>query len=92
MRIAQSIVAGSIAVLTAFASPASAAPPSPKSHANANALATDGEPASSNCHAYQKAPDGSWVEMACHEGVETASEPAHAKSARHHTGNETTTR
>lgn len=92
MRIAQSIVAGSIAVSAAFVFPASAASPSPNSHANANALATDGEPVSSNCHAYQKAPDGSWVEMACHEGVETTSAPVHAKSARHHTGNETTTR
>ena len=92
MRIAQSIVAGSIAVLAAFASPSSAAPPSPKSHANANALATDGKPASSNCHAYQKAPDGSWVEMACHEGVEARPAPGHAKAARHRTSDEATTR
>jgi len=92
MRIAQSIAAGSIAVLATFVSQASAASSSPNSHAGANALATDGEAASPTCHAYQKAADGTWVETVCHEGVETAPAPVHAKSARHHTGDETTTR
>jgi hypothetical protein len=92
MRIAQSIFAGSIAVLTAVASSASAAPSSPNSHASANAQAPDSEPTSPSCYAYQKAPDGSWVEKACHEGVETASPPVHGNSAHHHSGDETTTR
>ena len=89
MRIAHSIIAGSIAVLTGLASPVSAAPSSPNSHAGANAQATESEPASSGCHAYQKAADGTWVEMACHEGSEPAPAPVHAKSTHRHTGDET---
>ncbi|HET7889215.1 MAG TPA: hypothetical protein VFL62_23545 [Bradyrhizobium sp.] len=81
MRIAQSIFVGSIAVLTTLASPALATGSSPNSHANANAQATEDAPASSGCHAYQKGPDGTWVEMACHEGIETAPAPVHGKSA-----------
>lgn len=92
MRITQSIFAGSIAILAAFALPARAAPASPNSHAGANALATVEEPASPACHAYQKAADGTWIEMACHEGVETAPAAVHTRSAHHRTGNETTTR
>jgi hypothetical protein len=91
MQIAQSIFAGSIAVLAAIASPALANGLSPNSHADANAKAVD--EASSGCHAYQKGPDGSWVEMACHEGVETAPTPMHhARSANHHPVSESTTR
>lgn len=84
MRIAPSIFAGSIAVVAALAGPAFAAGSSPSSHANANAQATEEAPASSGCHAYQKGPDGNWVEMACHEGIETAPAPVRAKSASHH--------
>ena len=83
MRIAQSIFVGSVAVVAALAPPASAAGLSPNSHANANAQATEDTPASSGCHAYQKGPDGSWVEMACHEGIETAPSPVRNKSASH---------
>jgi hypothetical protein len=83
MRIAQSIFVGTIAVVAALASPAQANGSSPNSHANANAQATEEAPAAS-CHAYQKGPDGNWVEMACHEGVETAPTPVHSKSASHH--------
>jgi hypothetical protein len=68
MRIAQSIFVGSVAVLAALASPALAKGSSPNSHANANAQAVEDAPAPAGCHAYQKGPDGSWVEMACHEG------------------------
>jgi hypothetical protein len=63
----------------------------PSSHADANARAVD-EPSAAGCHAYQKGPDGSWVEVACHEGVETAPAPVHTKSARHHPAGETTKR
>jgi hypothetical protein len=73
-----------IAVAAALVSPASAKDTSPNSHANANAQATEDTPASSGCHAYQKGPDGSWVEMACHEGIETAPSPVHSKSASRH--------
>jgi len=91
MRIAQSIFAGSIAVLSAIASPALANGASPNSHADANAKAVD-ESSSPNCHAYQKGPDGSWVETACHEGIETAPAPVHAKSASHRPAGASTTR
>src|ERR1700722_1160361 len=82
MRIAHPIFVGSIAVLAALASPALANGSSPNSHANANAQAVEEAPGSSPCHAYQKGPDGSWVEMACHEGSggEAAAAPVHSKS------------
>jgi hypothetical protein len=69
MRIASSIFVGSITVLAALASPAFANDSSLNSHANANAQAVEEAPASSPCRAYQKGPDGNWVEMACHEGA-----------------------
>ncbi|WP_298260967.1 hypothetical protein [Bradyrhizobium sp.] len=93
MRIAQSIFAGSIAVLAAIAPPAFATGSSPNSHVDAAAKATGEEPSSAGCQAYQKGPDGSWVQMACHEGVETAPAPVHrARSASHHPVGQTTTR
>ena len=84
MRIAHSIFVGTIAMVAALASPASANGSSPNSHANANARATEDAPASAGCHAYQKGPDGTWVETTCHEGIETAPAPVHSKSASHH--------
>jgi hypothetical protein len=87
MRIALSVFVGSIAVLASLASPALANGSSPNSHANANAQAVEDVPASSGCHAYQKGPDGSWVEVACHEGSgsDAAAAPAR-KSASHASG------
>ena len=93
MQIARSIFVGVVAVVAALAPPAIASNSSPNSHANANAQAAEDAPASQGCHAYQKAPDGTWVEMACHEGIETAPAPAHGKSAGHHDHtNQTSTR
>lgn len=93
MRIAQSIFVGSIAVVAALAAPASAKDTSPNSHANANAQAVEETPASSGCHAYQKGPDGNWVEMACHEGIGSdAPTPVHHKSASHHHADQGTAR
>jgi len=91
MRIVQTIFAGSIAALAAIASPALANGSSPSSHADANAKAVD-EASSPGCHAYQKGPDGSWVELACHEGIEPAPAPVHAKSASHRPAGGSTTR
>ena len=92
MRIAQSIFAGSIAALAAIASPAFATGSSPASHIDASAKATSGDPSSAECQAYQRGPDG-WIQMACHEGAETAPAPVHhARSAHHHPLGETTTR
>jgi hypothetical protein len=92
MRIAQSIFVGSIAVLATLASPALANSLSPNSHANANAQAVEEAPSSPGCHAYQKRPDGSWVELVCHEcaGSDAAAAPAHSKSASHHQPDQST--
>jgi hypothetical protein len=86
MRIAPTIFIGSIAVLAAVASPVSAKNSNLNSHANANAQVPDaqvsgGAPSSPGCHAYQQAPDGTWVEMACHEGAESAPPSSRGKSA-----------
>jgi hypothetical protein len=82
MRIAQSIFAASIASLAAIASPALANSSSLNSHADTNAKAVD-ETSAPGCHASQKGPDGSWVETACHEGIESAPAPVHSKAASH---------
>ncbi len=86
MRIAPSVFVGSVAVLTALASPALANSSSPNSHANANAQAVDEAPSPSPCHAYQKGPDGSWVEMPCYEGSGAAATAVHGKSAKPSSG------
>ena len=91
MRIAPSIFVGLIAVVVTLASPALANGSSPSSHANAHAQAVEDAPAT-GCHAYQKGPDGAWVEMACHEGIETAPAPVHGKSATHQHTDQATTR
>ena len=92
MRVAQSIFVGLIAIVAVLASPAFAGNSSPNSHANTNAQAAEEAPASPGCHAYQKGPDGTWVEMTCHEGIEAAPPPVHGKSASRHHANQTTTR
>lgn len=90
MRIAQSVFAGSIAVLAILASPALANGTTPNPDANAQKV--DQAPTAS-CYAYQQAPDGSWTQLACHEGgMAAAPPPVHTKSANHHTGEESTTR
>ncbi len=81
MRIEYSIFVGSIAVLAALASPVAAKKSNLNSQANANAQAAEETPASPACHAYQQAQDGSWVEIACHEGAAGAPAPSRAKSA-----------
>jgi hypothetical protein len=92
MRIAQSVFVGSVAVLAALASPVLANNSSLNSHANANAQAVDEAPDASGCHAYQKGPDGTWFELACHEGNESAAAPVRSHAASHHPADETTTR
>jgi len=91
MRITKSVFVGLVAVMASLTSPAFANGASPSSHANANAQATEETPASSGCHAYQKGPDGTWVEMACHEGAETTPAPVR-KSASHHHADQDITR
>jgi hypothetical protein len=82
MWIAQTISVGSIAVLAALASPVSAKNASLNSHANAQAQTVEEAPSSPGCHAYQQAADGSWIEIACHEGTGSAPAPSHSKSAK----------
>ncbi|MGZ5874864.1 MAG: hypothetical protein ACXWKP_22410 [Bradyrhizobium sp.] len=81
MRIARLIFVGSIAVLAAVTAPALARNSNLNSHANANAQRVEDKPAAQGCHAYQKAPDGSWVQLSCQEVGPTAQAPAHGKSA-----------
>jgi hypothetical protein len=81
MRIAPSVFIGSIAVLASLAFPVSAKNSSLSSHANTNAQVPDEAPSSPGCHAYQQAPDGSWVEVTCHEGAGSAPSTSHGKSA-----------
>jgi hypothetical protein len=78
---------GAIAASFALASPALASPAmtknsSPNSHADANAQSTEEQPDAQGCRAYQQAPDGSWVQLACREGGGAAPAPAHGKSAQ----------
>ena len=84
MRIAGLAFAGVLAASAALATPGLTNTASLSPHANANAQATDEQAADpKGCHAYQKGPDGSWVEMACHEGGESATVPNRRKAANH---------
>ena len=79
MQVARLIFAGSIALaagLTALAKNANL-----NSHANAHAQKIEDKPAAQGCHAYQKAADGSWVELPCQEVGPTSQAPTHGKSA-----------
>jgi hypothetical protein len=90
MRIAPSIFVGSVAVLATLASPAFATGSSPKSNANANAQAVEDAPPAPGCRAYQKGPDGSWVEMPCHEGSGSAALPAPVRKSANHAAGQAT--
>jgi hypothetical protein len=59
MRIASVIFVGSV-VATAMAAPAFAKHPEPQK-------TDDTQSASSTCHAYQQAADGSWTQLPCQE-------------------------
>ena len=90
MRIARMIFVGSTVVsMAAFVTPAMAKIGSLNSHANANAHDVEEAPATQGCHAYQQAPDGSWVQESCKEGGSTAQAPTHGKSATHAPDEET---
>ena len=55
MRIAKSIFVGSLAALVA----------APALAKNSDGQKTEDKQASVSCHAYQKAPDGSWTPLPC---------------------------
>jgi hypothetical protein len=59
------------------------------SHANANAQRVEEQPAAQGCRAYQKAPDGSWIQLSCKEVGLAAQAPAHGKTAAHAPGEAT---
>ena len=80
MRIAQMIFVGSIAALTVATAPL-LAKNSNSSASNANAQQVEDKPASTGCHAYQQAPDGSWTPLPCQEAGPTAQAPTQHKSA-----------
>jgi hypothetical protein len=84
MRIAKSIFVGSMAALAALTAPALAK--------NSNVQKTDESPASSSCHAYQQAADGSWTQLPCQEmGSPSGGQPQH-KSAKRSAPEENRTR
>jgi hypothetical protein len=68
MRIAKVIFVGSVAGLLLSA---------PAMAKNAQTQKTDDQSTSSNCHAYQQAPDGSWQQLPCQEagGGQTQHKP-----------------
>ena len=74
MRLGQAIFFGSAAALLTLAAPTLAW----NSSANSHTKATEA-PASSNCHAYQQAADGSWTQLPCQEMGSKA--PAQPRSA-----------
>jgi hypothetical protein len=79
MQIARLIFAGWIA-LAAGQAPALAKNASLNSNANAHAQKIEDKPAAQGCHAYQKSPDGSWVELPCQEVGPSPQAPTQRKS------------
>jgi hypothetical protein len=75
MRLGQAIFFGSAAALLTLAAPTLARNSSANSH---TAKATEA-PASSSCHAYQRAADGTWMQLPCQEMGSKA--PAQPRSA-----------
>ena len=80
MRIARLIFVGSITVLAVLAAPALARNSSLNSHANTNAQTIGDQPKAQGCHAYQQAPDGSWVPLPCQEAGPTSQATTKPKS------------
>jgi hypothetical protein len=76
------VFVGAIVASVALASPAAAKNSSPKSHADANAQSSDERPDAQGCRAYQQAPDGSWIQLACSEGGGASPAPAPGKSTQ----------
>jgi len=81
MRIRNAVFFGSMVAATVLAAPVLAK--------NSDTQKTEESPASPPCHAYQQAPDGSWVQVSCKEGGPTAQAPTHGKSATHAPDEET---
>ena len=80
MRIAQVIFAGSVAALTALATPALAK----RSDA---AKPIEDSAASSPCYAYQMGTDGKWEQLPCQEAGAARNRPARKSMTRNGTEN-----
>ena len=78
MRIAHLIFTGSIAALAVLTAPALA-----KNSNTQKVDDTSASSASSTCHAYQQAPDGSWTSLPCQEnGSARQTQTQHKSAAR----------
>jgi hypothetical protein len=80
MRVARMIFVGSVAAFAVATAPL-LAKNSNSSASNANAQKVEDKPASTGCHAYQQAPDGSWTPLPCQEAGPTAQAPTQHTSA-----------
>jgi hypothetical protein len=81
MRIARVIFAGSVAALTALATPALA------KRSDAAKPIEDGA-SSSPCYAYQMGADGKWQQLPCQEAGVASKRPAHKSMTRNGMGSE----
>ena len=64
MRLGQAIFLGSAAALLTLAAPTLARNSTPP---NSNLPKASEAPASTSCHAYQQAADGTWAQLPCQE-------------------------
>jgi len=80
MRIAPLIFAGSIAALAVLTAPALARNSNTQKIDDPSALASPNS-ASQGCHAYQQAPDGSWIPLPCQEPGTTSQAQTQHRSA-----------
>jgi hypothetical protein len=81
MRITHLIFTGSIAALAVLTAPA-LAKNSNTPEINAPS-ATAASPAASSCHAYQRAPDGSWNPVSCQElGAPSQTQTQHKSASQ----------
>jgi hypothetical protein len=83
MRIAQVIFTGSIAALAVLTAPALA------KNSNTQKIDDPSALASPTCHAYQQAPDGSWIPLPCQEPGATSQAQTQHKSANGHADDDT---
>jgi hypothetical protein len=82
MRIAPLIFTGSIAALAVLTAPVLARNSNTQKVDDPSALASPTS-ASPTCHAYQQAPDGSWIPLSCQEpGAASQARTQHESAGR----------
>jgi hypothetical protein len=90
MRIALLIFTGSIAALAVLTAPALARNSNTQKIDDPPASTASASPNSSQaCHAYQQAPDGSWIPLPCQEPGATSQAQTQHKSANRHADEDT---